>query len=95
MLHIFLSNRPDDIRYGTSGKPVPGYDARVVDEHDRPVPHGEAGELVVRGDSSADGYWNQRAKTAAPFRANGPTPATPIPATPRAISASRAAATRC
>ncbi len=68
MLHIFLSNRPDDIRYGTSGKPVPGYDARVVDEHDRPVPHGEAGELVVRGDSAADGYWNQRAKTRRAFQ---------------------------
>ncbi len=68
MLHIFLSNRPDDIRYGTSGKPVPGYEARVVDEHDRPVPHGEAGELVVRGDSAADGYWNQRAKTRRTFQ---------------------------
>jgi 4-hydroxybenzoate-CoA ligase len=68
MLHIFLSNRPDDFRYGTSGKPVPGYNARVVDEHDRPVPHGEAGELVVRGDSAADGYWNQRAKTRRTFQ---------------------------
>ncbi len=68
MLHIFISNRPDDIRYGSSGKPVPGYDARVVDEHDRPVPHGETGELVVRGDSAADGYWNQRAKTRRTFQ---------------------------
>ena len=68
MLHIFISNRPDDIRYGTSGKPVPGYEARIVDEHDRPVPHGEAGELVVRGDSAADGYWNQRAKTRRTFQ---------------------------
>ncbi len=68
MLHIFISNRPDDIRYGASGKPVPGYDARVIDEHDRPVPHGEAGELVVRGDSAADGYWNQRAKSRRTFQ---------------------------
>ena len=68
MLHIFISNRPDDIRYGSSGKPVPGYEARVVDEHDRPVPHGEAGELVVRGDSAAEGYWNQRAKTRRTFQ---------------------------
>jgi 4-hydroxybenzoate-CoA ligase len=68
MLHIFVSNRPDDIRYGTSGKPVPGYDARIVDEHDRPVPHGEPGELVVRGDSAADGYWNQRAKSRRAFQ---------------------------
>jgi len=68
MLHIFISNRPDDIRYGTSGKPVPGYDARIVDEHDRPVADGEAGELVVCGESSADGYWSQRAKTRRAFR---------------------------
>ncbi|HEX2942645.1 MAG TPA: benzoate-CoA ligase family protein [Rhodopila sp.] len=68
MLHIFISNYHGDIRYGTSGKPVPGYEARVVDEHDRPVPHGEPGELIVRGDSSADGYWNQRAKSRRTFR---------------------------
>jgi len=68
MLHIFISNRPDDIRYGTTGKPVPGYEARVIDEHDRPVPHGEPGELVVRGESSADGYWNQRGKSRHTFR---------------------------
>ena len=47
---------------------MPGYDARIVDEHDRPVPHGEPGELVVRGDSAADGYWNQRAKTRRTFQ---------------------------
>jgi 4-hydroxybenzoate-CoA ligase len=68
MLHIFISNRRDDVRYGSSGKPVPGYEARVVDEHDRPVPHGEAGELVVRGDSAADGYWNQRGKSRRTFQ---------------------------
>ena len=68
MLHIFISNRADDVRYGTSGKPVPGYEAMVVDEHDRPVPHGEAGELVVRGPSAADGYWNQRDKSRRTFR---------------------------
>jgi 4-hydroxybenzoate-CoA ligase len=68
MLHIFISNREDDVRYGTSGKPVPGYAAMVVDEHDRPVPHGDAGELVVRGASAADGYWNQREKSRRTFR---------------------------
>jgi 4-hydroxybenzoate-CoA ligase len=68
MLHIFISNRPDDVRYGSSGKPVPGYEARVVDEHDRPARHGETGELVVRGDSSAEGYWNQREKSRRTFR---------------------------
>jgi 4-hydroxybenzoate-CoA ligase len=68
MLHIFISNYPDDIRYGSSGKPVPGYDARVVDENGRPVPHDEPGELIVRGDSAAEGYWNQRAKTRRTFQ---------------------------
>ena len=68
MLHIFISNRPGDVRYGTSGKPVPGYEARILDEHDRHVPHGEAGELVVRGPSAAEGYWNQRDKSRRTFR---------------------------
>ena len=68
MLHIFVSNRADDIRYGTSGKPVPGYDATILDEHGGRVPNGEAGELVVRGPSSAEGYWNQRDKTRRTFR---------------------------
>src|SRR5580658_2991266 len=68
MLHIFISNQAGDIRYGSTGKPVPGYSAMVVDEHDRPVPHGEAGELVVKGPSAADGYWNQRQKSRQTFR---------------------------
>lgn len=68
MLHIFVSNRPDDIRYGTSGKPVPGYEAAVLDEHGHTVPNGEAGELVIRGASAAEGYWNQRAKTRKTFQ---------------------------
>jgi 4-hydroxybenzoate-CoA ligase len=68
MLHIFISNRADDVKYGTSGKPVPGYAAMVVDEHDRPVAHGESGELVVKGPSAADGYWNQREKSRRTFR---------------------------
>jgi 4-hydroxybenzoate-CoA ligase len=68
MLHIFISNRPDDIRYGSSGKPVPGYEAMILGENDRPARHGEPGELVVRGDSAAEGYWNQRDKTRRTFR---------------------------
>jgi len=68
MLHIFISNRAEDVRYGTSGKPVPGYQARILDEHGRPVPHDEPGELVVHGPSAADGYWNQREKTRRTFR---------------------------
>ena len=68
MLHIFISNRADDIRYGTSGRPVPGYDATILSEHGSRVPNGEAGELVVRGPSAADGYWNQRDRTRRTFR---------------------------
>lgn len=68
MLHIFLSNAPGDIVYGTSGKAVPGYELRLVDEHDEDVPDGEVGELLVRGPSSADGYWNQRNKSQSTFQ---------------------------
>jgi benzoate-CoA ligase family protein len=68
MLHIFLSNRPGDIRYGSTGKPVPGYEARILDDTGNEVPDGEAGELVVRGPSAADGYWNQRARSRLTFR---------------------------
>ncbi len=67
MLHIFVSNRPGDVRYGSSGMPVPGYDAKIIDEHGKEVGAGELGELVVRGPSAADGYWNQRAKSRRTF----------------------------
>jgi 4-hydroxybenzoate-CoA ligase/benzoate-CoA ligase len=63
MLHIFLSNRPDDIHYGSTGKAVPGYELRIVDESDAEVAAGEIGELLVRGPSSASCYWNQRDKS--------------------------------
>jgi 4-hydroxybenzoate-CoA ligase len=67
MLHIFLSNQPDRLRYGTSGVPVPGYEARIVDDAGNTAPDGEAGALLVRGPSSAEGYWNQRQKSRATF----------------------------
>ncbi|WP_299555173.1 benzoate-CoA ligase family protein [uncultured Tateyamaria sp.] len=67
MLHIFLSNAPDDVVYGTSGVPVPGYDVRLVDEHGADVGTGEVGELLVNGASAAGGYWNQRDKTRETF----------------------------
>ena len=68
MLHIFLSNRPGDVRYGSTGTAVPGYELRIVDELGNDVADGEAGELVVRGPSAADGYWNQRDKSRRTFR---------------------------
>ena len=63
MLHIFLSNRPGDVRYGTTGKAVPGYQIRLVDEDGKPVPKGEIGELQVNGPTSAAYYWNNREKS--------------------------------
>ena len=63
MLHIFVSNRPGEIRFGTTGKPVPGYEAKIVDETGRELGAGEVGELVIRGPSAAEGYWNQRGKS--------------------------------
>jgi benzoate-CoA ligase family protein len=68
MLHIFLSNRPGDVHYGTTGRPVPGYELAIVDENDRPAAAGELGELKVSGPSSAIGYWNNRARTVRAFR---------------------------
>ena len=68
MLHIFLSNQPGDIRYGSSGKPVPGYELRIVGENDIEVPAGEIGELLVCGPSSASCYWNQRDKSLNTFQ---------------------------
>ena len=68
MLHIFLSNHPADIVYGTSGKPVPGYDARLADENGADVADGDIGELYIRGPTAAEGYWNQRDKSRATFQ---------------------------
>ncbi len=68
LLHIFLSNRPDDVRYGTTGRPVPGYELRLVDEQEQPVPDGEVGELLVKGPTASPCYWNNRAKSLATFQ---------------------------
>jgi 4-hydroxybenzoate-CoA ligase len=67
MLQTFLSNRPGDVRYGSTGKPVPGYDVKIVDENGDELAAGEIGELVVRGPTAAEGYWNQRAKNRRTF----------------------------
>ena len=67
MLHIFLSNGPGDVEYGTSGVAVPGYTLRLVDETGAEVPADTVGELLVNGASAADGYWNKRDKSRATF----------------------------
>ncbi|WP_316185539.1 MULTISPECIES: benzoate-CoA ligase family protein [unclassified Bradyrhizobium] len=67
LLHIFLSNVPGDIKYGSSGRPVPGYQVRLVNEAGQDVPDGEVGEMLVHAPSAGEGYWNQRHKTRSTF----------------------------
>jgi benzoate-CoA ligase family protein len=68
MWHIFLSNHPQDVRPGTLGKAVPGFEVRVCDEEGRELPPGEVGRLWVRGRSRAIGYWQEADKSAETFR---------------------------
>jgi benzoate-CoA ligase len=69
MLHIFLSNRPGDIRAGTTGKPVPGYELRLVDDQGGVITKpDELGELQISGPTSAIMYWNQREKSKNTFQ---------------------------
>jgi benzoate-CoA ligase len=63
MLHIFLSNRSGDVRYGTTGKQLPGYELKIVGENGEPVRRGEIGDLWVSGPSAAAGYWNNRERS--------------------------------
>jgi benzoate-CoA ligase len=63
MLHIYCSNRVDDVRPGSSGKPVPGYELKILDPDGHPVNAGEAGDLYVKGDSALALYWAQHEKT--------------------------------
>ena len=68
MLHIYLSNRPDDQRPGAAGAPVPGYDVRLVAPDGSPATPGAEGVMQVRGPSSAPFYWNRPDKTADTMR---------------------------
>ena len=67
MLHIFLSNRAGDVKYGTTGKPVPGYACKIVDDDGLPVKRGEMGELLINGPTSAIMYWNNREQSRSTF----------------------------
>ena len=86
MLHIFLSNYPGDVKYGTTGKPVPGYDIRLLDDDGNVITRsGEMGELQVRGPTSAGMYsW-----------VNGRARATNISRTRRAATSTAGGATTC
>jgi 4-hydroxybenzoate-CoA ligase len=70
LLHIFMSNAPGDIKYGTSGRAVPGYKVRLVSDAGEDVPDGEVGELLVEAPSAGEGYWNQRSKSRHAFQGN-------------------------
>ncbi len=67
MLHIFISNRPDDIRYGTTGKPVDGYRIELRGDDGKPVQPGEIGDLYIHGPSAALMYWENPEKSADTF----------------------------
>nr|VFK60243.1 MAG: benzoate-CoA ligase [Candidatus Kentron sp. TUN]VFK69703.1 MAG: benzoate-CoA ligase [Candidatus Kentron sp. TUN] len=62
-LHIFISNRPGEARGGSTGRVVPGYDARIVDEYGGQLPPGQVGTLLIRGESITPGYWNKHEAT--------------------------------
>jgi benzoate-CoA ligase len=62
-LHMFISNHPGAVRAGSSGQLIEGYEARILDNERRPVPHGEIGNLWIKGDSVCSVYWNQHEKT--------------------------------
>ena len=69
MLHIFLSNRPGDVRYGTTGKAVPGYEVQLRDEDGSVITsHNQIGDLYIQGPSAALMYWNNRAKSRDTFQ---------------------------
>lgn len=68
MGHLFLTNLPHAVEYGTAGVPVPGYELKLVDDDGREVPDGEIGELWVRGETAAAGYWNQRERSRRTFQ---------------------------
>ena len=68
MLHIFISNRPERVRYGSTGWPVPGYTIELRGDDGKPVPDGEPGDLYIQGPSSALMYWGNRAKSAETFQ---------------------------
>ncbi|MEO9102173.1 MAG: benzoate-CoA ligase family protein [Burkholderiales bacterium] len=68
MLHVFLSNRPDDVRYGTTGKPVDGYEIELRDDTGGAVADGEVGDLYIKGASAALMYWGNRDKSRSTFQ---------------------------
>ena len=62
-LHMMISNSPGAVRPGSSGKVLPGFEAKIFDDRNRPVDRGEIGNLLVKAVSTCAGYWNQHEKT--------------------------------
>jgi acyl-coenzyme A synthetase/AMP-(fatty) acid ligase len=68
MFHIFITNRLGDVKLGSLGKVVDGYEAKICDDEGRELPRGEVGTLWIRGDSMALEYWQQHDKSKHTFR---------------------------
>jgi benzoate-CoA ligase len=62
-LHMFIANRPGAARPGSSGQIIEGYEAKIVDEENNPVPDGEIGNLLIRSDAVCSHYWNRHEQT--------------------------------
>ena len=62
-LHMMISNVPGEVRPGSSGKTIPGFEAKIVDDNDQPVAQGEIGNLLIKADSTCAHYWNEHEKT--------------------------------
>lgn len=67
ILHIFISNRPGQAKAGSTGQVVPGFEAKIVDDAGIELPPGQVGTLLMKGDSIAQGYWNQHEATKRTF----------------------------
>jgi benzoate-CoA ligase len=66
-MHMYISSRHGEVRYGATGTAVPGYELRILDQEGKPVERGELGELHVKGPTSAAFYWNNREKSRSTF----------------------------
>ena len=97
MLHIFISNRPDRVRYGSTGWPVPGYGSSCAATRASRCPDGEPGDLYIHGPSAAMMYWGNRQKTRDTFQGGWTKSGDKVhnPATPMAATPTAAAATTC
>ena len=62
-LHIFISNSPGEVRHGSSGRVVPGCEAKILDDQGNPLPIGEIGTLWVKSDAACASYWNRHERT--------------------------------